>query len=261
MSRRLDVSGRLDIRPGVVASACVKLFDFGQEAYGVIAIGQFATGVFAFGQVATGVVAIGQVARGVFVVGQVAVGVVSVGQLAVGLYAAYAMLGLAGRRGGGLVLTILPRTRREDDLPPLVPAADVISGKHERGWARVRVAARTVDDGPKEVVLLDERSTLPIELAPGTERSLGTVAASDWPVALVELSTSERSVPTEVGYREAPPTERVVTAVAARESPRPEWTTPAFWLVGTARLAGFAAMCVVYWLAVGRDLVELLTPK
>jgi hypothetical protein len=239
----------------------VKLFDVGQEAYGVIAIGQFATGVFAFGQIATGIVAIGQVARGVFVIGQVAVGVVSVGQLAFGLYAAWGMLGLAGRRGGGIVLKIFPRRDEdEEDLPPLVPAADVLSGQLASGWSRVRVALRSRDDGaPKDVVLLDERSTLDLDFEPEAIERLREIGASDWPVALVQLKAEERlAAGGDAAYREAPPKERVVVAARARASPRPPFTEPKFWILGVARAAGFAGMCAVYWYAVARDLLAML---
>lgn len=244
----------------VVTCCVVKLFDVGQEAHGVIAIGQFATGVFAFGQIATGIVAIGQVARGVFVIGQVAVGVVSVGQLAFGLYGAWGMLGIAGRSGGGIVLKVFPRREKdEDDLPPLVPAADVVSAKLAAGWSRLRVALRSRDDGgPKEVVLLDERSTLDLDYEPEAVDRLREIGASEWPVALVHLRAEERLAEGDVAYREAPPKERVVVATLARPSPRPAFTKPGFWLVGFARLAALAAMFTVYWYAVARDLVELL---
>lgn len=239
----------------------MKFFDVGQEAHGVIAIGQFATGVFAFGQIATGIVAIGQVARGVFVLGQVAVGVVSVGQLAFGLYAAWGMIGVAGRRGGGIVLKVFPkREKADDDLPPLVPAADVLSGKLATGWSRVRVALRSRDDdGPKDVVLLDETRTLDLDLDPEAVARLREIGASDWPIALVHLRAEERLAAADVAYREAPPKERHVVAAQARPSPRPAFTTPAFWISGIARTIALAGMCVVYWYAVAKDLLAMLT--
>ena len=237
----------------------MKLFDVGQEAHGVIAIGQFATGVFAFGQVATGVVAIGQVARGVFVVGQLAFGVVCVGQLAFGLHTAIAMLGLAGRRGRGAVLELFPRREPPEGLPELVPASEVMSGARNVGWSRVRVAPRRTDAGEqsREVVLLDERNVLEVDLEPPATARLHEIAGSDWPIALVRLEARNRLAVEDVSYREAAPTERYVAALEARPSPRPEWTQPVFWFLGTVRLLAFAALCAAYWFFVAADLVAM----
>lgn len=238
----------------------MKLFDVGQEAHGVIAIGQFATGVFAFGQIATGVVAIGQVARGVFVVGQVAIGVLCVGQLVLGLHTAIGMLGVAGRFGKGLVLTIFPRKEKAtaEEHPPLVPASEIVSGARDSGWSRVRVALRTPEDGRKQAVLLDEKSVLPIEPEEPAAAQLVAIGASEWPVALVMLAARERPGSAEVPYREAAPAERHVVCFEARPSPRPPWTSPSFWALGTLRLVAFAAMCVGYWYAVVTYLIEML---
>lgn len=125
----------------------MKLIDFSDNAFGIIAIGGQATGVIAIGQVANGVVAIGQIATGVFafgqlarggfVVGQLAIGLVSVGMLGVGVFWSGAMLGVAGR-GKGLVLPLIPASRRSAGLPPLESARQRVA-RGLPGWSPLRL--------------------------------------------------------------------------------------------------------------------------
>lgn len=92
----------------------MRVFDFGQEATGVIAIGQIATGVIAIGQLATGVIAIGQISRGVIALGQFSVGVVGAGQLGVGLVYGAGMLGFGTFAGGLVPIPLLGHLRFTD---------------------------------------------------------------------------------------------------------------------------------------------------
>jgi hypothetical protein len=79
-----------------------RVFDVGQEAYGIIAIGQTATGVIAVGQMATGVIAIGQVARGGIAIGMGAIGIIAIGMGACGLVWCGGMLAIGGRVAFGI---------------------------------------------------------------------------------------------------------------------------------------------------------------
>lgn len=103
---------------------------------GVFAFGQVAVGIFAFGQAALGVVAIGQLARGVFCLGQGAIGVVAVGQGAVGLWHGTGMLAIAGQRGYGLALHLLPRivTEPKPELPAPTAIDALVQRTQETGW-------------------------------------------------------------------------------------------------------------------------------
>lgn len=117
------------IRLLVTTFRCVKFFDAGQEAVGVIAIGQIATGVIAFGQFATGVVAIGQVARGVVALGQVAFGVMAAGQIGAGIFYGTGMIGIGAFAGGLIPLPLLKA----------MTLTDLIHGRWKLGQSRLRL--------------------------------------------------------------------------------------------------------------------------
>lgn len=126
---------------------------------GIFAFGQFAVGVVAIGQIALGVVAIGQVARGIFCVGQAAIGVFCIGQGSIGLYHGTGMIALAGPRGYGLALHLLPQIQREPPplLPTATPPADLLERRADRGWLYAKLQpgaphARAVLEGTNAAV-------------------------------------------------------------------------------------------------------------
>ena len=137
-----------------------RFFDAGQEAHGFIAVGQLATGVIAIGQSALGVIAIGQLSRGVVAVGQLSFGVFSVGMGSVGIFGTIAMGGVAGRRGLGFVLELIPRLKRRR-VPPATTSARDVWSTGEAGWVRGQLvrdpngnAALFDGDRPMQVKLM-----------------------------------------------------------------------------------------------------------
>jgi hypothetical protein len=140
----------------------MRLFDVGQEAHGVIAIGQVATGVVAIGQMATGVIAIGQLARGGIAIGMLSFGLLSIGMLSFGLIWAGGMGGLAGRRGFGVILPLLP-SLGSFERPPS-PRRAAALGPGDKGWIAALLEKR---DGE----LLVSYQGTPLELAGGARIS------------------------------------------------------------------------------------------
>ena len=139
-----------------------RFFDVGVNATGFIAVGQFATGVIAFGQSAIGVIAIGQLARGVIAVGQLALGVVSYGMLSVGVVRATGMVGVAGTRGLGFVLPLVPALR------PVPEGSDVVSLAHIAAnggpdWVALVLSVH----GPGDVILTEPGQAPAVKLAAG----------------------------------------------------------------------------------------------
>ena len=112
-----------------------RIFDAGQHAHGFIAIGQSATGFIAIGQTALGVIAIGQLARGALAIGQAAFGIVSIGMVSGGLLGTVAIAGVAGRKGAGFVLELLPKLTRQRTLPTTT-SAHAVWTSGEAGWVR-----------------------------------------------------------------------------------------------------------------------------
>lgn len=175
---------------------------------GIFAFGQFAVGVVAIGQIALGVIAIGQVARGVFCVGQAALGVFCVGQGSVGLYHGTGMVALAGPRGYGLALHLLPRAQREPPplLPTATPPADLLERRAERGWLYAKLQpgaphARAVLEGTSAAV-----DTAALQAQLDTARAEG----NDWVHLLVR---TERETD-ETNYRKAESRMRLVAEEA-----------------------------------------------
>lgn len=164
---------------------------------GFFAFGQLSVGVIAFGQAALGVVAIGQLARGVFCVGQGAVGVVCVGQGALGLWYATGMLGVAGQRGYGIILHLLPRWLQEPQvfLPEARPIEDLRRVGASQGWVDGKLI-RDASGAPQVVVsdasLIDVSSIRPV-LEAGLQRGCDRVVLEVGVDVLVDPG----------GYREA----------------------------------------------------------
>jgi hypothetical protein len=214
-----------------------RIFDAGQHAYGFIAVGQFATGFLAIGQVATGVIAVGQVARGCIAVGMASFGIVSVGMASIGLLNAFAMIGVAGRKGGGLVIELLPKLTRKRALPHARSAAEIWSSG-EPGWVR----ATLVRDPNGNATLFDEGRPLGVKMAPAlrgvAERALSQ-GSSD------VLAYTSRGGDVLVS-------ERLMEAAGPTLVERLSYAT---WV---PRFVGLVALATAYWLFVGFPLVRAL---
>lgn len=184
---------------------------------GIFAFGQFAVGVIAVGQLALGVVAIGQVARGVFALGQAAVGVFAVGQGAIGLYHGTGMVALAGPRGYGLALHLLPRVLREEPplLPPAIAAAELLERRSERGWLHAKLL-----DGAGGARVVLEGASAPVDTAMLQGRlDAARAEGNDW----VHLLVSAEADVDEAGYREAETKVRLVAEDAIPYPSKPPW--------------------------------------
>lgn len=149
----------------------MKFFDIGQEATGFIAVGQIATGVIAIGQMATGVIAIGQLARGVVAVGMGAFGIVSVGMLAGGVVQATGMIGIAGMRGKGIVVPLMPFPRYTPFQ--IVPAAKLFAGRAP-GFIRAYLTL----DRDNTPALSEAGQVLPVDVAVELRQAARARAAS-----------------------------------------------------------------------------------
>jgi hypothetical protein len=195
----------------------VRLVSTNPQEPGIFAFGQFAVGVVAIGQFSVGVVAIGQIARGVIAVGQVAVGVFAVGQAAIGLYHGTGMLALAGPRGYGLALHLLPRAQREPppELPPATAPPELLERRQERGWLGAELGnegghARVALLGAGPAVDTSElQARLDAARAEGNDRVHLLVRA--------ELESDE------VGYRESETRVRLVAEQAIAYRSKPRW--------------------------------------
>jgi hypothetical protein len=206
----------------------MKFFDAGQEATGVIAIGQVATGVIAIGQMATGVIAIGQLARGIVVVGQGAVGFFAVGMGALGLVKATAMVGIAGRRGWGGVLPLIPTLGKPRTPPKTISFAEVQRGGS--GWVCVEME----QDRSGTLVIRENGRALPVKLhrrlITGMRKGLGEAPEK----IFVMMS---KHVNTYVG-------ERVMII------PRAAFKRPGFWGIAAVQFAGLVMLSAAIWLIV-----------
>lgn len=182
---------------------------------GLFAFGQFAVGVVAIGQIALGVIAIGQVARGVFCVGQAAIGVFCVGQGSVGLYHGTGMVALAGPRGYGLALHLLPQIQREPPplLPTATPPADLLERRAERGW----LYAKLQPGSPHARAVLEGTTATVDTAALQPQLDAARAEGNDWVHLLVR---AERETD-ETNYRKAESHVRLVAeeAIPYRSNP------------------------------------------
>lgn len=232
----------------------MRFFDVGPEAHGFIAIGQFATGVFAFGQLATGVVAVGQLARGVFVIGQLAVGVFVVGQLGIGLLGSVAMVGIAGRWAKGLVFPVWPPSKgAKPELPPLTSLGRIRAGTVTEGWISARLLPRQ-----GELLVQHDGRMVDVELSDEVAGTARKLVATGRARVLLRVRSERRIDPDGAGYREAPETEQVLVAEEMRVLPPPFWADRRFWMHLAWRVPVLAALATAVWLAVFRDLLEIL---
>jgi hypothetical protein len=213
------------------------LFDAGQHAHGVIAVGQFATGVIAIGQVATGVIAVGQVARGGIAIGMASFGIVSIGMASFGLLNTFAMVGVAGRKGAGLVIELVPKLSRKRVLPRTSSAQEIWSSG-QPGWVR----ATLVRDPNGNATLFDDGRPLGVKMAPGLRKVAEKALARGSSDVLAHTSRGGDVLVSERLMAAAPPTliERLSYAT---------------WV---PRFAGLVVLATLYWVLVGFPLVRAL---
>lgn len=227
----------------------MKIFDFGEEAYGFIAVGQVATGVFAFGQMATGVVAVGQLARGVVAVGQLAIGVVVLGQGALGVMAAMGMLAVGARARGLVPISLVPKYERIA-APALVDLAAIASGAVVEGWVRLRIEREARGelewslDGRRVEVRADEHACAGVFQA----------AASSKVDVYARLRREARFDAAAVaGLRDAAAVHYELACVEVQPVPKPRRPGLLGWAVRVMAMAGLAA---TFWFAVVEPLAD-----
>jgi hypothetical protein len=215
-----------------------RIFDAGQHAQGFIAVGQFATGFIAIGQVATGVIAVGQVARGGIAIGMASFGIVSIGMASAGLLNTFALIGVAGRRGGGGVFELVPKLTRKRALPDTRSAAEIWSSG-EPAWVR----ATLVRDPNGNAALFDDGRPLGVKMSPALRRAADEALAKG---ACDVLAYASRAGDVLVSDRlmEATPMSLV------------ERLSYAAWV---PRFFALAFLATLYWLFVGFPLVRALT--
>jgi len=212
-----------------------RFFDAGQHAHGVIAIGQFATGVVAIGQSALGVIAIGQLARGGVAIGQASFGIVSVGMVSGSLLNTVAIAGVAGRKGAGFVLELLPKLTRQRVLPRTSSPQEVWSSG-EPGWVRATLG-RDPNGSP---TLFGDGGPLGIKLLPGL-RSAADVAIERGSADIVAQCTRNGEVLV---------CDRLMEAGAPRLIERLRYAT---WV---PRFFALAALATAYWILVVFPLIR-----
>jgi hypothetical protein len=211
-----------------------RFFDAGQQAHGFIAVGQYATGVIAIGQSALGVIAIGQLARGVIAIGQASFGIVSIGMVSGGLLGAIAMGGIAGRKGVGFVLELLPKLRRHHVLPPTTSAEDVWT-TGDPGWVRASI----VRDPNGNATLFDDDRPLQVKMVRGLR------AAADGAIGSEVLAYTSR-------FGEVLVCEKLMATTPPSLVERIGY---AMWV---PRFLALTALAVAYWLVVGFPLIRAL---
>lgn len=159
---------------------------------GIFAFGQVAVGIIAFGQAALGVVAVGQLARGFFCLGQGAIGIVAVGQGAVGLWHGTGMIAIAGQRGYGLALHLLPRivTEPRPELPAPTPIEALVERTQDTGWLMAKLLPSGLVEPDDQQVRIDTSNVfaqLRTQASKGLDRA--------------HLKVRANMVPDAAGYR------------------------------------------------------------
>lgn len=224
---------------------------------GVFAFGQVAYGIFALGQIATGVIAIGQVARGVVAIGQGAIGVVAIGQGAFGVLYGGGMIAVGGR-GFGLALKMLPKIAIERFARPALPPLSTFAELSTRSRGPAWVLARIVDGG-----LSVDGAPLAIEPTAKLTEQLRDAIEAGHTHACVTVDVEERDLPTQGGYREAAPRERVLVGARMQSwregPPRVRFEGAATGVIGLAlRAIGMAGLAWGWWMLAGQDVLALL---
>ncbi len=210
--------------------------DVGQEATGFLAFGQFATGFIAIGQVATGVIAIGQVARGVVAVGQVSFGLLfSAGMLSGGVLHTSGMIGVGGRRGIGGIIQLIPTVGKPRVAPETAPFERVAQAGE--GWVDAKCAA-DADGAP---VLLVNGAPLPLKI---DHNAAG---------AVLGLAPRQGDVKARIETKDG-----LLVCTRLVFVPDPPYKKKTFPILAAAQLAGFAVLCVAWWMVVGAPVLEML---
>ena len=217
----------------------------GEQATGVIAIGQVACGVIAIGQMAFGFVAVGQLARGVFVLGQLAIGVFTIGQVALGAHTCFAQLGVAGRRGKGIVLTLFPDRKpfAGVDTPQLMPLRRL---QHEAPGFEAWLAASISEDGS---ISSPEGQRAPIHASPPLQTRLAQIAKSPWPKLWLHLRVEHKFAEATSTYREASNAELSLDLLQIRQPPRPPQMKDGFYAKATIRSLALALLLACWGVA------------
>jgi hypothetical protein len=215
----------------------VRFFDAGQHAHGFIAVGQIATGFIAIGQSALGVIAIGQLARGGIAIGQASFGIVSVGMVSGGLLGTIALGGVAGRKGAGFVLELLPKLTRQRVLPHASSVADIWSSG-EPGW----VKATLVRDPNGHAALFDDERPIGVKLVPALR---GTAEQ-----ALANGTCNVRAYTSRDGH--------VLVCERLMEARPPAFVERLAYATWAPRFVALIVFATAYWLYVGFPLVRAL---
>lgn len=247
-------------------------FGTGNQATGFIAVGNIATGVFAFGNVARGFVAVGNVAVGVVAFGNVGCGILVGGGATVGIgmgaFSAILAFPVVADAGFGMLtmtdaspaLGILPVLfwgllslvlRGEPpplpERPVLTTLARLRGGQDAEGWVAARIDR--VDGDTVRARVGSESLGIDAETH-DIASDAAAVAALGPAKALLRLAVVERIADEAHGYREAPPTEKVLSCREARAMPPSPriWETPANiqWGLAWAWRFGAAAGAVLW---------------
>ena len=238
----------------------LKLFAFGSDACGVIAIGGLARGVVAIGVNAIGVVAIGVNAMGIVcAVGLNAVGLVGISLVNSIAVLAFSLVNAIGGLGGGVVNGLLHpvlgvglallmavigtrlagRWRGTSTPPRLVRLLDVLAAESGSGWARGRLLG--VEHG--KIVVGDADGQHTLEAAPSVMALAGELRGSGRRGVLVRVEAERASTATaEAGYRVAAERAAVLRAAEIRPRPRrlrlPETRAELDWLMRQSLFGG-----------------------
>jgi hypothetical protein len=190
-------------------------------------------GVIAVGQMATGIIAFGQLARGCIAVGQAAIGLVAVGQASVGVFQATGMVGVAGRRGFGIIIPLIP-TISPPSIPPATTSFADLRGGRGAGWVKATLAT-----DPLGLGLFQGGQRLPIRI----DRRLVVAGKA---VLGQEIEPDVYAFTRAEGARFV--TERIVYV------PKRSFRRKRFPLLAGLQVAGLIGLGSVFWLAVGNDL-------
>jgi hypothetical protein len=205
----------------------MRFFASGPDEVGFLAVGQVARGFIAIGQAACGVVAIGQGAVGFFAIGQGTVGV----------FYGTAMIGVAGRKGWGGIVPLIPSVGYARIPPPTTSFAAVQAGSP--GWL-----ATTLGQDPLGLGLFDGAQRLPIKLDCSLQKD-GRALLTDGPRAVFAETRREG--------------DRLVCGRVVYVPERP-FRKKGFVVLAAFQMVGLIAACAVFWVTFGDAFVDDLRP-
>jgi len=151
-----------------------------------------------------------------------------------GLLGATAMGGIAGRKGKGFVLELLPKLRRHHVLPATTSAADVWA-TGEPGWVRASI----VHDPNGNATLFDDGRPLQVKMVRGLREAADSAVGSD---VLAYASRSGDVLVCEKLMHATPPS--LVERIG--------------YVMWAPRLIALTALAVAYWVVVGFPLIRAL---